>query len=70
MVTVTCTMPEPAGEVAVICVSDFTVTSVALAVPNLTPVAPVNPVPVIVTVVAPAVGPLVGEMDVTVGTAI
>jgi len=37
--------------------------------PNLTAVAPVNPVPVMVTMVLPAVDPLVGETPVTVGAA-
>ena len=36
--------------------------------PNLTEVAPMNPVPVIVTVVEPAVGPAVGVKEVMVGT--
>ena len=35
--------------------------------PIVTPVAPVKPVPVIVTLVPPAVLPLAGEMLVTVG---
>jgi hypothetical protein len=35
--------------------------------PIVTPVAPVNPVPVMVTLVPPAVGPLLGLIDVTVG---
>ena len=38
-------------------------------VPNLTAVAPVKPVPVMVTVVPPAVGPVVGLTEVTVGAA-
>ena len=37
-------------------------------VPNITPVVPVNPVPVTVTVVPPANCPLAGEMPVMVGT--
>ena len=53
----------------VILVLEFTVGLVPAAVPNLTAVAPVNPVPVTVTHVPPAVGPLVGEMAVTVGAA-
>src|SRR5208337_5497894 len=36
--------------------------------PNLTDVAPVNPVPVTVTVVPPANGPAAGVTPVTVGT--
>ena len=39
----------------------------AAVVPNLTAVAPVKLVPVMVTAVPPAVGPLVGLMPVTVG---
>ena len=69
VVTVTCTVPEPTGEVAVIWVAEFIVKLEALAVPNFTAVASVNPVPLIVTVVPPAVGPLVGDIDVTVGAA-
>ena len=37
--------------------------------PNITAVAPLKMVPVIVTVVPPAADPLVGEMPVTVGAA-
>jgi len=36
-------------------------------VPNFTAVAPVNPVPVTVTMVPPAAGPKDGEMPVIVG---
>ncbi len=39
-----------------------------MVVPNFTAVAPVKLVPVIVTVVPPVVGPLVGDTLVTVGT--
>lgn len=46
-----------------------TVTEVAAVPPKATPVVPVRLVPVIVTVVEPAVGPLAGETDETVGTA-
>ncbi len=56
------------GEVAVMEVSEFTVKAVAAVVPKSTAVAPVNPVPVIVTAVLPAGGPLAGEIVVTVGT--
>ena len=41
-------------------VAVFTTTPVAAVVPNLTPVAPVKLVPVMVTVVPPAVVPEVG----------
>ncbi len=68
VVTVTLTIPAaPAGDVMVICVAEFTVRPVPAVVPNLTAVAPVNPVPVIVTTVPPTRGPLDGEMPVTVG---
>jgi hypothetical protein len=63
------TVPVPAGAVAVMEVAEFTVIPVAAAAPKVTAVAPVNPVPVIVTVVPPVVGPAVGEIDVTVGAA-
>ena len=63
----TSTVPVPAGAVAVIWVAVFTITPVAAVVPNLTPVAPVRLVPVMVTEVPPAVGPEVGLIPVTVG---
>ena len=49
----TLTVPAPAGTVAVIEVAEFTVTEVAATPPNCTFVAPVRPIPVMVTV-APA----------------
>ena len=56
--TVTSTTPAaPAGLVAVIWVSELTVKLLAATVPKSTAVAPVKPVPVIVTVVPPAAGP-------------
>jgi len=61
VVTVTYTIPLPAGLTTVICVSLFT-EKVLVAVPNSTWLAPVKPLPVIVTVVPPAAGPDVGEM--------
>ena len=57
VVTVMCTVPVPAGDVAVICVALLTVKLVALALPNFTAVAPVKFVPVIVTIVPPAADP-------------
>ena len=70
VVTVTPAGPAtPAGEVTVIWVSEFTVRLVPGLAPNLTAVAPVNPVPVTVTTVPPDVVPLVGEMKLTVGVA-
>ena len=70
VVTLTSTVPVPAGEVAVIEVAELTVKPVAAVAPKFTAVAPVKLVPVIVTVVPPAVGPAVGEIEVTVGVGI
>ena len=68
VVTVMSTVPaDPAGAVAVIWVAEFTVKLEALVAPNLTAVAPDKLVPVITTLVPPAVGPLVGETEATVG---
>lgn len=67
VVTVTSTVPEPGGEVAVICVELTTATFVAPFAPKATDVAPVRFVPVIVTLVPPDVGPEAGLMPVTVG---
>jgi hypothetical protein len=57
VVTVTSTVPVPAGETAVIEVSEMTLKLVALVEPNLTALAPVTLVPVMVTEVPPAAGP-------------
>jgi hypothetical protein len=67
--TVTATVPLPAGLVAVICVSETTVTALARVAPNPTDVAPVNPLPITVTVVPPPAPPLVGLIAVTTGAA-
>jgi len=68
VVTVTWTVPaSPGGEVAVIWVAEFTVKAVASVLPNSTSVAPDRFVPVIITDVAPAVGPEDGERPVTAG---
>lgn len=67
VVTVTSTVPEPAGAVAVIDVVLLMVKPVAFAPPNRTAVAPVKPVPLIVIAVPPPPGPDVGDMDATVG---
>ena len=56
-----------AGDVAVIFVDELTVNLAALVEPNLTAVAPVRLVPVIVTEVPPVVGPSLGVTLVTVG---
>src|SRR5215813_12767219 len=58
VVTVMSTVPAFAtGETALIDVSPFTVKLAAGVPPKPTAVAPVNPVPPIVTAVPPAVGP-------------
>ena len=59
------TVPDPAGAVAVIWVSDTTENADAATPPNETEVAPVKPLPVTVTTV-PA-WPDVGLMPETVG---
>jgi hypothetical protein len=69
-VTVTSTVPLPAGLVALQLVVEPQLTPVAVLEPKRTVVAPAagsNPVPVIVTTVPPACGPLVGLSAVTVG---
>ena len=61
-VTITSTVPAlVAGATAVIDMELFTVKLVAGVPPKLTPVAPVNPVPVIVIVVPPVAGPETGD---------
>ena len=65
----TSTVPDPGGEVAVICVSLTMDTDTAPVAPNFTAVAPVKPEPVMVTVVPPPAGPLVGATRVTAGAA-
>ena len=67
VVTVTSTVPVPAGEVAVMVDGLTTVNAVAATTPNLTLLAPVKFVPVMVTVVPPAAGPKVGLSAVTIG---
>ncbi len=69
LTTLTPTVPVPAGEIAVICVALLTVTPVAAVVPNSTVLPEMKPVPVIVTLVAPPGGPVVGATTVTVGAA-
>jgi hypothetical protein len=71
VVTTTLAVPAaPAGVVAVIDVALATETLVAATPPIVTPVAPVNPVPVIVTGVPPAVVPLLGVNELTVGAGV
>ena len=69
VVTVTSTVPMAlaAGAVAVIVVSLTTVKEVAGLEPKLTAVAPRKSVPVMVTLVPPVSGPLLGLRAVTVG---
>ena len=68
VVTVTSTVPAPAGEVTVM---EFAVSAVTVpaVVPNLTAVAFARLVPVTVTLVPPAAGPALGLTAVTVGAA-
>ena len=68
VVTVMSTVPVPDGAVAVICVPVF-VRIVAVEAPKFTAVAPVKPLPLIVTVVPPPTGPEVGDLPVTLGRA-
>jgi len=56
-----------AGVVQVAEVAETTLTDVHAVPPTDMPVAPVRLVPVMVMVVPPVVGPLVGKMDVSVG---
>ena len=69
VVTVTSTIPMPAGEVAVMDVGLCTTTWVAALEPNFTAVAPVNPVPMMVTLVPPNTLPNLGWTALTVGAA-
>jgi hypothetical protein len=59
----------PEGATAVTCESSTTMNDVAGVNPNNTAVAPVNPVPRIVTDVPPASGPVAGATAATAGTA-
>jgi hypothetical protein len=58
------------GETAEILVAEATVKLLAATAPNNTVVTPVNPVPVMVTDVPPAVGPDEGDTPVTAGTGV
>ncbi len=60
--TITSTMPFPVGLTTVICVSLTMVKFVTAAAPNETLVAQLNPLPVMVTLVPPPAGPLIGLM--------
>lgn len=65
--TVTSTTPLPAGATAVIDLALLMAKDAALVAPNFTAVAPVKSMPVIVTAVPPAAGPLFGEIEITEG---
>src|SRR5258708_34269911 len=67
VVTVTSTVPTPAGEVAVIWVALLTVKDPAALLPNLTAAAPEKLVPVMVTLLPPGIGPVFGLTLATVG---
>jgi hypothetical protein len=54
---------------AVMDVAEVTVKLLAATDPNITAVAPLRSVPVIVTKVPPTILPFVGEMELTVGVA-
>ena len=69
LVTVTLTVPLPAGLVTVIWVSLLTLTLLAAVCPKEILVAPVKPVPMMTTAVPPVPGPLAGLILVTVGIA-
>ncbi len=66
VVAVTSTAPDPAGEVAVIEVAESAVI-VAASRPKSTAITLLRLVPVMVTEVPPAAGPVVGVIEVTVG---
>ena len=69
LVTVTGTLPEPAGAVAVMEVPpEPTLTPVAAVPPKSTVDVEVKPAPLIVTTVPPVAGPELGLMAVTTGT--
>ena len=57
--TTTSTWPAPAGVVTLIVVAFTTLNAVPAVPPNVTPVAPVKPVPVMTTAVPPAAAPVV-----------
>ena len=69
VVTVTSTVRPPAGAVAVIWVCGVDRERGGGGGAEVTAVAPVKPVPVMVTEVPPACGPLFGVTPVTVGAA-
>ena len=66
VVTVMSAVPLPGGLVTVICVLESAVMTAGVA-PKRMPVAPARPVPVMDTMVPPAVLPLSGDMPATAG---
>ena len=70
MVTVTETTPVPAGTVTVRLVAVTALTPVPAVEPKSTVGIPEKPVPLTVTVLPPAWGPLFGLTEVTVGAAL
>jgi hypothetical protein len=66
LTTTTGTVPVPAGAVTTIDVSDA-FWMVAGVCPNRTYIADASPVPVMVTVLPPAAGPVAGDTFVTTG---
>src|SRR5690348_1891806 len=68
-VTVTSTVPDPAGVVAVISLALLTVKVLAAVEPNFTALTATKLVPMMVTDVPPPAGPEFGATDVTVGGA-
>ena len=69
VVTVTFTAPVPAGLTAVIDVVEVKVTPVAAAAPKSTVAPGAKLLPVMVTVVPPALGPIAGLTPLTLGAA-
>ena len=67
VLTVTSTVPVPAGEVAVRLVAELTLTPVAAVGPKWTVAPEAKLVPLTVTTVPPLDGPELGLMEVTVG---
>jgi hypothetical protein len=68
--TVTSKVSVPAGDVAEMDVAVLTVNDVATVLSNLTVLAPVKFVPVMVTAVPPAATPAGGEIPVTIGAGV
>ena len=67
VVRLTVALPEPGGDWAVTCVDETRVTCVAAEPPNETVELASKLLPLMVTVVPPVAGPLVGEMEEIVG---